>query len=420
MTLPGFSFEQLLILPIAISAFIVLLSIIVFFHEYGHFSAARLLGVRVDVFSIGFGKPIARWRDRKGTEWRISRWPLGGYVKFFGDGSPASSPSAEVQEEQAPRPATTQFPRPGSDDGETASMSEEDRKVCFHFKPVWARAIIVAAGPMANFVLAAAIFWVLLMSFGAYVSAPKVGEVVADSAAEAAGFAPGDLIVSVNNRKIRRFDDLTMVTRLSAGEVLVFEVERDGVVVKLDATPRRQEIDDAFGNKAEVGVLGIVGDPGAAEFVRYGALPALKEASARVWQVISGTFKFLSRLVVGKEDTRQLGGPIKMAQYAGQSAVSGFQSDGERPAFIDSLRISLANFINLAAVVSISIGFLNLLPVPVLDGGHLMYYAYEAIVGRPLGAAAQQIGFQLGIILLASFMIFVTWNDLTNLLSLNS
>lgn len=424
MSIAGIALEQLIILPIAIFAFVTLLTIIVFFHEYGHFSAARALGIRVDVFSIGFGRAIARWTDRKGTEWRISILPFGGYVKFFGDASGASNPRSDIAGEmdgaagtaKGGQPATTQFPRPGEEDALANRLTPEERKVCFHFKPVWARAIVVAAGPMANFVLALAIFWVLLMSFGSYVVAPKVGDVVAGSAAEEAGFLPGDMILSVDGRKVARFDDLTLTTRLSAGEQLRFEVDRDGERVTLYAAPRRQEIDDAFGNKAEAGVLGVVGDPKSAAFVRYQPLPALKEAGRQVWRVISGTLRFLSRLVVGKEDSRQLGGPIKMAQYAGQSAMSGF--DGADASFLDGLKVSLGNFINLAAVVSVSIGFLNLLPVPVLDGGHLLYYAYEGIAGRPLGVRAQAIGFQLGMVLLASFMIFVTWNDIANLLSL--
>ena len=422
MSIAGFPLEQLFVLPIAIFAFVVLLTIIVFFHEYGHFSAARALGVRVDVFSIGFGKPIARWTDGHGTEWRIALLPFGGYVKFFGDASGASNPRADVAGEiedgaHEGHPATTQFPRPGHEEEVASRLTPEERAVCYHFKPVWARAIIVAAGPIANFVLALGIFWVLLMTFGSYVVAPKVGGVVEGSAAEEAGFLPGDTIVSVNGRPVARFDDLTLTTRLSAGEALRFEVDRAGETIEIVASPRRQEIDDAFGNTAEAGVLGVIGDPEAATFVRYAPLPALKEAGRQVWRVIAGTVRFLSRLVVGKEDSRQLGGPIKMAQYAGQSAMSGF--DGEEVAFLDSLKVSLGNFINLAAVVSVSIGFLNLLPVPVLDGGHLLYYAYEGIAGRPLGPRAQAIGFQLGMVLLASFMIFVTLNDIANLLSLS-
>ncbi|MGF1543398.1 MAG: RIP metalloprotease RseP [Parvularculaceae bacterium] len=418
------SLDQLVVLPISIVAFVALLSIIVFFHEYGHFSAARWLGVRVDVFSIGFGKPIARWVDRKGTEWRIAMLPFGGYVKFFGDETPASTPRDDVVADrdseanggrESGGAATTQFPRPG----DAPTLTAEERAVCFHYKPVWARALIVAAGPIANFVLATAMFWALLASFGAYEVQPIVGEVVEDSAAAEAGFRPGDRILSVEGRSVAKFDDLQLVTRLAAGDELTFEVRRGEETIVIVATPKRQEIEDPFGNVAYAGVLGLVADPEKAAPVRYGALRALKEAAVNVWEIVSATVKFLGRLILGKEDSRQLGGPIKMAQYAGQSAVSGFSGEGEAT-FMDRLQVSLANFVNLAAVVSVSIGFLNLLPVPVLDGGHLMYYAIETVTGRPLGATAQAVGFRIGIVLLASFMLFVTWNDISNLLKFNS
>ncbi len=409
--------QTLFVLPISIIAFIALLTIIVFFHEFGHFSMARAVGVRVDVFSIGFGKPLVKWVDRKGTEWRIAPWPLGGYVKFFGDASPASNASEEVIEETGP--ATTQFPAPG-EEAAVKGLTPEEKAVCFHFKPVWARALVVAAGPMANFVLATAIFWVLLMSLGELVTEPRVATVTPDSAAEEAGFEPGDLLLSVNGKKLERFSDLRMTTQLSSGETLIIVVDRNGERLTLEATPRRQEIDDAFGNKVETGVLGIAASRTASRSVRYGPLPALGEAAGKVVDILTGTVKFLSRLLVGKEDTRQLGGPVKMAQYAGQSALSGFSGDGVDVSFGDRLRVSLINFINLAAIVSVSIGFLNLLPIPVLDGGHLMYYAYESVAGKPLGPRVQAFGFKVGIILLASFMLFVTWNDVSNLFSIKS
>lgn len=409
--------QFLAVLPISIFAFIALLTIIVFFHEFGHFSMARAGGVRVEVFSIGFGKPLVKWVDRKGTEWRIAPWPFGGYVKFFGDASPASNASDDVARETAP--ATTQFPRPG-EEGAAPGLTPEEKAVCFHFKPVWARALVVAAGPVANFILATAIFWALLISLGDVVYEPRVSVVQPDSAAEEAGFEVGDLLVSVNGRKLDRFDDLRKRTLLSAGETLVIDVERGGEIVTITAVPRRTEIEDAFGNKAEAGVLGIAADGESRRSVRYGPLPALREAVNKVGDVLSSTLKFLGRLILGKEDTRQLGGPVKMAQYAGQSALSGFSGDIENIDFFTRLRISLINFINLAALVSVSIGFLNLLPIPVLDGGHLLYYAYESVAGRPLGAKAQAFGFRVGIVLLASFMLFVTWNDLSNLLSISS
>lgn len=424
MTIADISLESLLILPITLLAFLILLSIIVFFHEYGHFSVARLLGVRVDVFSIGFGKTLARWRDRKGTEWRIALLPLGGYVKFFGDASPASNASDAVNAErdQDDHPATTQFPRPGHEHEIGRGMSAEERAVCFHFKPVWARAMIVAAGPVANFILAIAIFAGLLMALGNIVGDPKVGAVVPGSAAEEAGFQKGDVVLSANGRQIETFSDLAMVTRLSSGETLQFEIDRAGETVIVVATPRREVVEDAFGNKTEMGALGIEGDRTAFKWVRYGPAEAVEGAVKQTWQIVSSTGRFLWRLVGGKEDAKQLGGPIKMAQYAGQSALSGFDDDAalEKLDFWTKVQISLANFINLAGIVSVSIGFLNLLPVPVLDGGHLMYYAYEAAAGKPLGARAQAIGFRLGIVLLASFMLFVTWNDISSFFAVKS
>lgn len=420
MTLGGISLQSLLTLPITLVAFVALLCIIVFFHEYGHFSVARMLGVRVDVFSIGFGKTLARWRDKHGTEWRIAMLPLGGFVKFFGDASPASNASKEVIEEQEEHhPATTQFPRPGKEHEVGRGMTAEERAVCFHFKPVWARAMIVAAGPFANFILAVVIFAGLLMTFGNVVGEPKVGAVQPGSAAEEAGLQVGDVIESANGRPIGTFADLTMVVRLNSGEDLRLKVVRDGETIEIVATPRRQAIKDAFGNDAEMGVLGVQGDEKAFKFVRYGPVEALGLAVKQVGQILETTAKFLGRLIAGKESAKQLGGPVKMAQYAGQSAMSGFLGDDTLDLWT-SLKISLANFINLAGLVSVSIGFLNLLPIPVLDGGHLMYYGYEAAAGKPLGARAQAIGFRMGIILLASFMLFVTWNDISSFFAVKS
>ena len=421
MSIAGFSFEQLLILPIAFVAFIVLLTVIVFFHEYGHFSVARLLGVRVDVFSIGFGKPLARWTDRKGTEWRIAMLPFGGYVKFFGDAGPASNASEEVEAEKG-QLGTTQFPRPGDEADIGRGMTPEEKAVCFHFKPVWRRAAIVAAGPMANFILAITIFWGILVALGQGGFEPIIGDVRENSAAQQAGFQSGDRVISANRQSIKSFDDLRFTVMLSAGDEIDFVVERNGEEINLAATPRREETTDGYGNATKVGILGVTPSPDGYTFKRLGALPALGAATERVWTILKTTVRFIGRLILGKEDTSQLGGPLKMAQYAGQSALSGFdESDyAEPPSFLTKLKVSLANFINLAAVVSVSIGFLNLLPIPVLDGGHLMYYGYEALAGKPLGAKAQAIGFRLGLVLLASLMIFVTWNDINSLLSINS
>jgi regulator of sigma E protease len=260
----------------------------------------------------------------------------------------------------------------------------------------------------------------LIMIYGDRVGEPKIGIVDPGSAAEEAGFLPGDVILAANGRKIGSFDDLVMLTRLSSGEKLTFKVKRGGGELTIEATPRRQAIEDGLGNKTELGVLGIRGSD---EAVRYGPVEAVGVACKKVWGIIASTGKFLSRLLVGKEDAAQLGGPIKIAQYAGQAMKSGFDHDNkalESLSLLERLQLSLATFINLAAVMSVSVGLLNLLPVPVLDGGHLMYYAYEAAAGRPLGVKAQAIGFRVGIVLLASFMLFVTWNDITGFFAANS
>ncbi len=408
--------ETFLILPISIVAFLALLMIIVFFHEYGHFSVARLLGVKVDVFSIGFGKPILKWIDRKGTEWRVSALPLGGYVKFFGDLNAASQGPAEA----AQRPATTQFPNPREAEEVAGGMSAEERKVCFHFKPVWARAAIVAAGPVANFVLAVVIFSTLFMTLGRGVIEPVVGGVAEDSPAAIAGFESGDRILSVSGQRIEKFGDLYDAVLVSGGAEMRFEIDRGGETLNIIASPRRIEDTDRYGNRIERWQLGIA--PPSEEyysFRKYGPAEAVAAGFGELGRILGLTVRYIGKIVLGKEDASQLGGPIKMAQYAGQSVMSGFDDSSYRepPGFLFMLRSSLIDFIFLAAVVSVSIGFLNLLPVPVLDGGHLMYYAYEAVAGRPLGARAQAIGFRLGIVLLASLMIFVTWNDINNLLS---
>ncbi len=402
-------------LLITIVSFIVLLSAIVFFHELGHFKVARWCGVKVDVFSIGFGPVLFERTDKHGTKWRISALPLGGFVKFFGDAGPASMPSHDVSEdkEQAAEGGMTKFPNASEKEQLAMHLTAEEQKVCFHFKPVWQRALIVAAGPIANFILAIVIFWALLFGLGATIYKPHIAVVEEGSPAAVAGLLPGDQVVAIDGKPTKSWSDLTQAVRLGSGDELIFEVSRDGELVVLTVVPQRQDTIDRYGNTVKAGYLG-VGATGEYELQRYGPIKALGAAVQNVSDVLSLTLKYLGRLFLGKEDLSQMGGPVKIAKYAGQSTMSGF--DEQIPATVSlprRLLISFIDFVQIAAMISISVGFLNLLPIPVLDGGHLVLYAYEAVAGKPLNEAIQAFSFKIGIVILLCLMVFVTWNDVT-------
>ncbi len=356
---------------LAIVAFIAVLSVIVFVHEYGHFKTARLCGVNVETFSIGFGRSIGGFKDRHGTHWKIGWLPLGGYVKFAGDANAASMPAAEALANA----------KPGD----------------FHGAALWKRALIVVAGPMANFILSIAVFALMFMLIGIPVTQPKVASVVPQSAAAEAGFQPGDLIVGIDGREIASFTDVQRIVSVSANTQLVFKVNRAGQIVELLATPKATEIDDSSGNKIKIGLLGV--SRGADQVIKVeklGPLDALARAVDETWFIISRSLGYLKGVILGNETADQLSGPIKIAQIAGEAAS-----------------ISMTALIQLAAVLSVSIGLINLFPIPMLDGGHLMYYFFEAVRGRPLGAQAQEFGFKVGFALVIALMLFATWNDLT-------
>ncbi len=398
---------------VSVGAFAVLLPLVVFIHEYGHFKTARLCGVRIDVFSIGFGPALKQWTDRHGTVWKIAAIPLGGFVKFFGDANAASA-GAQTAEGDEHHPMTTQF---GSEKERLgAQLTEEEKRVCFHFKPVWQRALIVAAGPFANFALAIAIFTVIFASIGTSYLKPVVGSVQEESAAAEAGFQAGDEILAINGRRVAQFSDMQMRVSIASDEELTFLVDRAGEEITLVATPRRTVRTDDFGNEVKIGVLGIRGDGEYLEWRRYGPIEAVGAGVGKVWQVVEITGRFLSRLVTLQEDPRQLGGPVTMAKYAGQSVMTGFDERLE-VGMGDRVLTSVISFVQFAAFVSVSIGFLNLLPVPVLDGGHLLYYAYEAIAGRPLSDQVQGVGFRIGLVVVGSLIVFVVVNDVFQLVS---
>ena len=351
--------------------FVFVLSIVVFFHELGHFLVARWCGVRVLTFSIGFGPDLIGFDDRHGTRWKFSAIPLGGYVKFFGDENAASVPDQDT----------------------LAQMTEEERRVSFQYKPVGQRAAIVAAGPIANFILAIVIFAGVFAFHGHRATPPRVDTVQAGSAAEAAGFQAGDLILSINGRKMDTFLDLQRYVSTAAGEQLAFEVERGGAIVKLQATPKLAEHKDHFGNMQRRGLLGISSQPDPP--VPVDILTAFKLGAKETWFVAERTLAYLGGVIVGRESADQLGGPIRIAQVAGQVATIGF-----------------VPILSFAALISVSIGLLNLFPIPLLDGGHLMFYAIEALRRRPLSDRAQEYGFRFGLVVVLLLMLFATYNDL--------
>lgn len=380
--------------------FVLVLGVVVTVHELGHFLAAKWLGTRIDRFSIGFGRALASWRDKSGVEWRIGWAPLGGYVRFAGDDNAASIPDEEDLA-QMRRDLVRK-------EGEGA-LSEY-----FHFKPLWQRAIIVAAGPFANFLLAIAIFAALLMSFGEVVLPFRVAQVTPNSAAEAAGFRPGDLIVEANGREVRRFDEVQQLVRVRAEVPTRFVVERGGQRVELVATPRWETQRDAVAGEQRVGVLGLAPAQRYEDFVRvrYGPIEAVAGGVKRTWNVLETSVYYLGRMVTGQVGTDQLRGPLGIASVTKNVAQIGAEG---APSVGHMVLGASLNLLQLVALISVSIGFMNLLPVPVLDGGHLLFYAYEAVARRPLGAKVQAAGYRVGLALVLGLMLFATWNDLQRL-----
>jgi regulator of sigma E protease len=467
---------------VTILAFLFVFSIVVVVHELGHFYAGRLFGIRIDRFSLGFGPTLATMKDRQGTEWAISAIPLGGYVKFFGDASAASNPDtdrlaqlrADIEREH----------------GAEAVAS------CYHFKPVWQRAIVAAAGPFANFVLAVAIFSTVVLATGDSGYAPVIGSVQPDSPAAAAGFEKGDRVLAIGGRDIRYYRDLQQYAALSAGDTTTITVERGGEPVDLEVTVGRRVGVDAFGGESEIGFIGVAlglpsllaapepGSPaeaagleagdrviaidgapvdylvevcdraaqagdgsvtltllrnggriertveqggveGAAPIClglrgdasqeliteRFGPVGALARGAAWTYEAGAAPVRYIGRVLTGKESGRELGGILRIGKVAGSLAEQAYDA-GEDRGPIARFFGAVVALVTLAGALSVSIGLLNLLPIPILDGGHLVYYAYEAAAGRPLAEGAQEWGFRIGLALVLGLMIFAAWNDL--------
>ncbi|WP_128293956.1 RIP metalloprotease RseP [Afifella aestuarii] len=355
---------------------LVVLMVVVFIHELGHFLVARWCGVEISTFSIGFGRELFGFDDRHGTRWRVSAIPLGGYVKFVGDENDASFPDPEV----------------------LAATTPEERAGLFHFKPVWQRAAVVFAGPFANFILAVVLFAAVFGTIGKPVTTPLVEIVNPGSAAEEAGFEPGDTIVAIDGSHVETFTDVQRVVALASGETLHFTVERDGREIELTATPQRQEIPDGLGGTQRIGVLG-VSRAADVKLERFGPIGAIGEGMRETYVVVERTLTYVGRIFRGRENADQLSGPLRVAQVSGVVAESG----------------GIPGLVHLAAILSVSIGLLNLFPVPMLDGGHLVFYLIEAIRGRPLGPRAQEMGFRIGFALVIMLFVFVTFNDIVRM-----
>jgi len=378
--------------------FLFVLTIVVTVHELGHFWTARAFGTAVDRFSIGFGRAIARWTDKSGVEWRIGWIPLGGYVSFSGDDTVTSIPDAKSLEQ------LKQVVR--------AREGAGAERRYFHFKPVWQRALIVAAGPFANFVLAVGLFTLLTAAFGQLVHTPRVDLVQPGSAAERAGFQVGDVIREVNGREVDSFLDVQRMVSLRAGTPMEFVVERDGRILTLRGTPERRKVPNAIGEGvSEVGVLGLASE-GRSERRPVSLPTAFRVGVEETVNVLETSLTYIGRVLSGRESGKELSGPLGIAQASGAVAEAGAGQGGTLPQ--KALGVSFA-LLTLVAVLSVGIGFLNLLPVPVLDGGHLAFYAYEAVARRPVGAGVQAASYRVGLALLLGLMLFVTWNDLQRL-----
>ncbi len=360
---------------IYIPAFIVVITVLVFVHEYGHYKVARLCGVKVDAFAIGFGPELWGRYDKNGCRWKVCAVPFGGYVKFHGDAGVASDAAGDIDE-----------------------MSEEEKKTSFHHKSLLQRSAVVFAGPAANFIFAIVAMAILYMALGQAQTPPVAGEVQPNSAAAEAGIEVGDRVISVNGAAVDSFEELRRTVLVGLDEPLDVKIDRDGRIINLVITPHVVEEVDADGNIQRIGRLGIVST--GREFVRHGPISALTSAVDQTWFITTATLKGVGQMISGARDTKELSGPLGILKMSGDAAKRGED-------IVDNA-LSLFNFM---IFVSISLGLINLFPIPMLDGGHLVFYAYEAVRGKPPSAKAMEFSFRIGLSLVLMLMVFATWND---------
>ncbi len=354
--------------------FIGIITLLVFVHEAGHFLAARWCGVRVEVFSIGFGPELFGWNDRHQTRWKFSLLPLGGYVKMYGDSTAASTPDSDNIDK----------------------MSPEERAFSFHGKNLRQKALIVVAGPAANFLFAWVLLTLMFVFIGQTITKPIISEVVAGSAAEQAGFQVGDEILSVNGRRLLRFQDLQRAVQLGLNEPLAIEYRRGDQVLNQTVNPVVKEITDRFGAKQYIGMLGVKAN--GVEVVPVAPLDAAPQAVVEIYDLSVGTLKAIGQIIRGARSAEDLGGPLRIAQMSGDYAA-----------------VNLDQMLYFLVLLSCNLGLINLLPLPALDGGHLFFYIIEGLRGRPLALKIQEYSMMVGVALVASLMVFVTYNDIRSL-----
>jgi len=359
--------------------FLILIMIVVFIHEYGHYYFAKRYGVAVTDFSIGFGKEIFGWNDKSGTRWKICWIPLGGYVKFFGDRNVFSQADQEKLIEK---------------------YNEEDRKKLFVLKPLYQRALIVFGGPLANFLLALLIFFSIYTFAGKDFTPAMINEVQKDSPAMIGGLKQNDIILEIDGNEVKSIMDVSKFITLSTDDFIDFKVKRSNDEMLLKVKPKMVLGEDNLGNKINKRIVGIKLSAYNNEInhVKLGPAQAIYHAANEVYFVSISSLKYIGAMIFGKADTSQLGGPIRIAKISGQVAEFG-----------------LLAFVSMMAYISISLGLINLFPIPMLDGGHLMFYAFEKVLGRPLSQKTQEGFFRIGMFLLLTLMIFTTFNDLKDL-----
>ncbi|MDC0073450.1 RIP metalloprotease RseP [Alphaproteobacteria bacterium] len=359
--------------------FILTLTVLIFVHEMGHYLVARLNKVRVEVFSIGFGKEIFGWNDKVGTRWKICFFPLGGYVKFFGDmGVSSSKPDISSDE-----------------------ISQSDLKFAFHNKGLFQRASIVVAGPGANFLFAIALFTIVFYSFGQPVTSPVIDKILPDSSASNAGLQEGDKIIKANKNNIRSFEEIRNIVQLRPNQLITLVVLRNNEEIIVKITPKLVHVTDRFGNKFSVGQLGITSSN--VQLVKHDIFNAFLVSINSTFEVMMSTLFAVKQIIIGDRGAEELSGPIGIAKMTGDIAQYG-----------------VLPLIQLAAFLSISIGLVNLFPIPMLDGGHLMFYFFEAILGKPLNAKVQDLSIKFGLILVLALFVFTTFNDLHKINIFNS